>query len=130
MGSKVITILKPRILMSFSILALLFGGFNSFGQERDLDTQMFLDSLWAVWQGENKLNSLPLDAIGDYTWKQYVLQKPDSAIYYGKIEHDFAQKVGSKINIVEVYKTHGTAYWVKGGYIKSLNFFERDLVID
>lgn len=128
MSVEAIMKLKHQIVFVLTVVA--FGSFTSFSQERDQETEIYFDSLWSVWQDETRLDSLRLSALGLYTWQQYVFVKPDSAIYYGQLEHDFAQKVNSKIHIAEAYKTQGTAHWVKGEYIKSLEFFKKELVID
>ena len=128
MLTKAIT--KPKHLIVFLLVVMLFSSFNSFSQKRDSEALIYLDSLWSAWQDKNNTDSLRLNALGKYTWQQYVFRKPDSAIYYGKIEYDFAQKTGSKLHVAEAYKTQGTAHWVKGEYIKSLEFFEKELIID
>lgn len=136
MVAKALTLLKPNRLIVFLLVVMIFGSFDSFGQERNpdtqkyLDTQIRLDSLWSVWKDETKLDSLRLDALGEYTWSKHVFSAPDSSLYYGQIEYELAKKIRSETHIAHAYKVLGTSQWVKGDYPKSLNYFERELAIE
>lgn len=121
---------KLKHLILFLLAVLLFSSFYSFSQERDPETEIYLDSLWSVWQDETRIDSLRLDALGVYTWTKHVFSVPDSSLYYGQIEYDLAKKIGSETHIAHAFKVLGTSNWVKGDYPTSLSYFEKELAIE
>ncbi len=108
---------------------LLLISYSSFGQENKTDFDIEMDSLLSVWNDITKQDSLRLNALGEYSWN-IVFTEPDSTIYYGKIEYDYATNIKSKKHIAHAHKALGTANWVKGNYIESLRHFEKELVIE
>ena len=115
------------MIKRFLVFFLLFVSVYSFGQTQTTTRKVEFDSLWVVWQDKTQADTTRLNAIGLYSWHKFVFSQPDSAIYYADVQHKLAKELGYKRFVAFALSTKGTAFWVKGDYIESLDFFEKNL---
>jgi CHAT domain-containing protein/Tfp pilus assembly protein PilF len=86
------------------------------------NSKIKLDSLWITWNNTSIKDSIRLKAIGDYIWKGFIYDQPDSAIYLAKLQLDFASKVGLKNYQASALNTIGVAYKFKGDFSSSITY--------
>ncbi|MFZ1808691.1 MAG: tetratricopeptide repeat protein [Cyclobacteriaceae bacterium] len=102
---------------------LIFAFFNTTSQNLNLD------SLKQIWHNVSLADSTRLNAIQKIAWDGYRSNNPDSAFYYAQLQYDFAEKVGSKIQMASALNTQGYIFNVKADYGTSLNYFARSLAL-
>jgi len=87
------------------------------------------DSLWAVWSDASLPNSTRLKAFDDFIWNKHLYSHPDSAIYFAKMQYDFAEQKNLKKEMAGALNTQGVAFYLKSEYNKALELNEKSLSI-
>ena len=88
------------------------------------------DSLWAVWEDENQVDTTRLNALDRFTWDGYLFSQPDSAYFFAQLQYDFAKKTGHKMHEARALKTQGASFWVKGDYQNAIELYKKSLLIN
>lgn len=117
--------MKKILFIYFFILSI-----SAVGQTYQPNPKAGLDSLWNVWRDTELPDTARLNAlnrIGEYYW----FPQPDTAIYFSKLQHDYAKSKGLKKYMAQALRNKGGAFWIKGDnasainlYIQSLKLFE------
>jgi len=91
--------------------------------------QTNLDSLWTVWQDDNRQDTTRLQAIKTFIWDGYMYTQPDSAFYYAQLWYDFAKKSDLKNYMASGVFTQGNSFLMKGDYVNALMYMQKSLVV-
>jgi len=79
-----------------------------------LHAQSGLDSLWNIWNDETQADTIRLEAIYTIAWDGYLFSQPDSAYYYGQVQHDFAELHGRWKYMASALSMQGLSLNVSG----------------
>ena len=88
-------------------------------------SQVNLDSLWAVWEDNTMEDTVRLDAMGNFTFYGYLKNKPDSAIHFALIQHEFAKERGYNEYSADAMDIIGRAYESMGVLSEAVNYYEK-----
>ncbi|MEM7161974.1 MAG: adenylate/guanylate cyclase domain-containing protein [Bacteroidota bacterium] len=88
------------------------------------------DSLWSIWEDEERPDKVRLKAIGNFIWEGYLFTQPDSAFYFAQLKYDFAESKGLKNSMEAALNTQGISYAVRGNPSKALEYFHKGLKIN
>ena len=88
-----------------------------------------LDSLWGVWNDSSQADTSRLRAIDIIILKKYLYKLPDSVIYYGQLQFNFAESKVEKKWMARAKNTQGASLLLQSKYKESLTYFEKSLKI-
>ena len=91
------------------------------------NSQLNIDSLWAVWNDTNKLDISRLKAIDKIAKEYYMFSNPDSANFLSLRMYDFAKTAEKKKWMVTALNIQGISYNLKKNYKKALSCFQNAL---
>ena len=94
-----------------------------------LNAQVNLDSLWSIWNDEDKSDTIRLKAIDEFVWSGYVINQKDSAFYYAKLQYDFASKIGEKKFMALALNSQAYSFKFQNNYNSALDFYLKALVL-
>ena len=90
-------------------------------------SQVNLDSLFAVWQDPTLTDDARLRAINNIAWDGHLYSQPDSALYYAQLQYDFAKRRGLKGHMASALNTQGASRYVKGDFAGALGYYQQCL---
>lgn len=85
--------------------------------------QTDLDSLWAVWNEENKPDEERLEAICAVAWDGYLFSQPDSAYYFAQLAVEHAEQVSNNRYRAKALNIQGIASSIQGDNEKAIKLF-------
>jgi len=91
--------------------------------------QTNLDSLYAVWQNQNQLDSTRAVAYKEYIWKGFLYSQPDTAFNMAEELHTYGIDKNCLIARALGYNTQGASWHVRGDYTKALEYYSQSLII-
>ena len=83
-------------------------------------TKVKQDSLLGVWNDINQPDTLRLEALGIIAIEGFRFKNPDSTLYYGQLQYDFARSIKNKKYIILALNIIGDAHLLKGTQIMHL----------
>ncbi len=86
-----------------------------------------VNSLMNVWQNKTASDSDRITALYDVCWK-LVFSDADSAIRLSNEGIEFAQKMNSTPDIVNLYNAMGVASTLKGEYFQAIDYYEKAII--
>jgi tetratricopeptide (TPR) repeat protein len=101
---------------------VIFFAFGAFGQSS-------ADSLWAVWQDEDKADTVRLLSINKLIWDHFLFTQPDSAYTLAKEQYKLAKEKGSEKHVAGALKLQGISSVLRGNNLKAIEYFEKSKVI-
>lgn len=91
--------------------------------------QVKLDSLWNVWNDENRPDTIRLQAMQRICIKGYLYSKPDTAFIVANTMYDFALKKNLKVYLVSALNILGASCSIQGDNVRGIEYFTRSLKI-
>ncbi len=104
------------------ILAILFSSFL-------VKAQSNLDSLYAVWQDESRLDSLRVIAFSNFIWNGFLFSKPDTAFILAKELTNFGKKKDNHKVEATGLNLQGISKAVTGDNAQALIYYNQSLII-
>ena len=92
-------------------------------------TQTERDSLMVIWNDLKQPDTIRLNAIQKVIWEGYRYKNPDSALYFAKLQFDFAKSSNIKKAMILALISQGDSYLLKGNPDKAFEFLTRGLKI-
>jgi len=76
----------------------------------------------AVWADPSKADSVRLDAIYNHIWDELMDVDPDSAIFYARLQYDFAKSAGNKNYMQKALNSLGLVYSDKADQVTAIRY--------
>ncbi len=93
------------------------------------NSQVNVDSLWNVWNNENRPDTIRLQAMQRICIKGYLYSKPDSAFIVANTMYDFALEKNLKVYLVSALNILGASCSIQGDNVRGIAYFTRSLKI-
>jgi serine phosphatase RsbU (regulator of sigma subunit)/tetratricopeptide (TPR) repeat protein len=94
-----------------------------------LNAQVNIDSLLAIWNDHSQQDTNRLNAVQEISKDIYLNINPDSALYYAKLEYDFATIKGQRKHIANALNIQGSSLFILSEYNKALIYHKKSLLI-
>ena len=110
----------------FKLLVVLFTIVFHFGMAQNSEA----DSLWNVWNNPNKSDSARLAGLRSLAWNVYIMDRPDSSLYWAKIGFAYADEKGLKKQRVDFLGIQATAHHRLNNYVQAIALYEESIEIN
>jgi tetratricopeptide (TPR) repeat protein len=94
-----------------------------------ISAQTKLDSLYSVWQDQNKPDSTRAIALEDYIYEESFNSQPDSAIVLANRLYEFTKEKGYDRGTVDALILRGYVFFRTGNYPKAFSSYKEGLEI-
>ncbi|MFI5203589.1 MAG: tetratricopeptide repeat protein [Flavobacteriales bacterium] len=88
------------------------------------------DSLWKTWSNNSLHDTVRLNAIHAFIRDEYLYSKPDSAVYFSRLQYSFAKARAQYAHMAKALITQGIYFHQKGEYDRALVCYRRALSIE
>ncbi len=95
-----------------------------------LNAQQKLDSLYNIWQDENRSDSLRIDSFFDYIVDGFIYSKPDTAQILATQLYDFSEARKNSKGMVNASNLQAYSHYFRSNYAGAISFFTRSLNIN
>lgn len=95
-----------------------------------LNAQIGLDSLYAVWQDQSETDSARVKAYKTYIWDGYLFSDPDSAAILAEALHAYAEEHNYPKAANQALTLQGIVYEMQGNYPLALEYLQKSLAAD
>jgi len=92
--------------------------------------QVNIDSLSIVWENQSNTATIRLQALHEIYSKGHLYSKPDSAFFYAKLAHDFAQSNKLPVERAAAMRYMGVAASLMSDYTKATDLLEQTIEIE
>lgn len=120
---------RYRKEMNHPSFALMLAAYLTFSSVFSFGQKVNNDSLQRVWLNPKQKEPERLKAVQSIAADYFLPTRPDSALRYGQIAFDLAEKLGNRPNMAEALNTLGLSWYYKGEYPRAMEYYERSRIL-